>query len=139
MDLLLVRDTFNEHETLGKLFVDGEFLCDVLEDADRKLDEGGTKIKGVTAIPAGTYDVTIDMSTRFKREMPHILDVPGFEGVRIHTGNTDEDTEGCLIVGTRYGHCVTKSRDAFSELWPRLQAAIGAGENVSLTVERGEE
>ena len=80
--------------TTGELYVDGKFVCYTLEDAIRK-----EKIKGVTAIPAGTYDVIINMSTRFKRLMPLLLNVPDFEGVRIHPGNTAEDTEGCIRVG----------------------------------------
>ena len=92
--------------TIGKLYIDGEYFCDTLEDKDRGLTDGMTvseiskiKIKKETAIPTGTYKVTITYSNRFKKNMPLINNVKGFEGIRIHSGNTDKDTEGCILVG----------------------------------------
>lgn len=80
--------------TIGKLYVDGRYFADTLEDAVREV-----KIPGKTAIPAGTYAVVYNMSKRFKKMMPLLLNVPGFEGVRIHAGNTAGDTDGCILVG----------------------------------------
>ena len=92
-----VRRTFKGPEyTIGKLYIDGHYLCDTLEDTVRP---AGTKIAGKTAIPAGTYKVKKTMSPRFKKILPEILNVPGFTGVRIHAGNLPKDTDGCLLLG----------------------------------------
>lgn len=91
-----VKRTFKGTEyTIGKLYIDGHYLCDTLEDTVRN----GVKIAGKTAIPAGTYKVKKTMSPRFKKVLPEILNVPGFTGVRIHAGNTAIDTDGCLLLG----------------------------------------
>ena len=91
-----VKRTFKGSEyTIGKLYIDGHYLCDTLEDTVRN----GVKIAGKTAIPAGTYKVKKTMSPRFKKVLPEILNVPGFTGVRIHAGNTAIDTDGCLLLG----------------------------------------
>lgn len=92
-----VKRTFKGQKyTIGKLYIDGHYLCDTLEDTVRP---AGTKIAGKTAIPAGTYKVKKTMSPRFKKVLPEILNVPGFSGVRIHAGNTAADTDGCLLLG----------------------------------------
>ena len=92
-----VRRTFKGPDyTIGKLYIDGHYLCDTLEDTVRP---AGTKIAGKTAIPAGTYKVKKTMSPRFKKILPEILNVPGFTGVRSHSGNTAADTDGCLLLG----------------------------------------
>lgn len=92
-----VRRTFKGPEyTIGKLYIDGHYLCDTLEDTVRP---AGVKIAGKTAIPAGTYRVKKTMSPRFKKILPEILNVPGFTGVRIHAGNLPKDTDGCLLLG----------------------------------------
>lgn len=92
-----VRRTFKGPEyTIGKLYIDGHYLCDTLEDTVRP---AGTKIAGKTAIPAGTYRVRKTMSPRFKKVLPEIMNVPGFSGVRIHSGSRPEDTAGCLLLG----------------------------------------
>ena len=92
-----VRRTFKGPEyTIGKLYIDGHYLCDTLEDTVRP---AGTKIAGKTAIPAGTYKVKKTMSPRFKKILPEILNVPGFTGVRIHAGNLPKDTDECLLLG----------------------------------------
>ncbi len=80
--------------TIGKLYVNGKYFCDTLEDAVRE-----TKIAGITAIPAGRYQIENSMSPRFKRRLPMLYNVPDFTGIRIHRGNTHEDTEGCILVG----------------------------------------
>lgn len=81
--------------TIGHLYIDGAYFCDTLEDTVRT----GAKIAGKTAIPAGTYKVKKTMSPRFKTILPEILNVPNFTGVRIHSGNTAKDTDGCLLLG----------------------------------------
>lgn len=105
MKLQLVREFFTPTETLGRLYIDGKFFCFTLEDKDRGLrsshaltDIINRKVKGQTAIPTGKYKVSVTMSNRFKRPMPLIHDVPGFEGVRLHGGNTHHNTEGCPLV-----------------------------------------
>ena len=88
--------------TIGGLYFDDSLEYFTLEDKIREVSGQPVeswKIAKVTAIPAGSYNLVIDLSTRFKREMPHILDVPGFSGIRIHAGNTADDTEGCPILG----------------------------------------
>jgi len=99
LKLLLVREIKTAKQTHGRLFkVDEngkrEFLCYTLEDAERPV-----KIKGETAIPTGTYTVIVTMSPRFKKELPLILNVPNFSGVRFHGGNTENDSEGCPLLG----------------------------------------
>ena len=92
---ILVKRIFNGSAyTIGKLFVDGKYFCDTLENAERP-----EKIYGNTAIPKGTYIVALSQSPRFKIVLPLLLDVPGYSGVRIHAGNTAKDTEGCILVG----------------------------------------
>lgn len=93
--LTLVRTEATTDRTLGRLLINGEHFCHVLEDT---LRPRGVKVAGVTAIPAGLYRVTLEKSPKFKRIMPTIKGVPNFEGVRIHGGNRPEDTEGCPLV-----------------------------------------
>ncbi len=106
MELLLIRRYKNDKYTIGHLYVDGDYYCDVLEDTDRGLssdmsEEQIKKIKvyGKTAIPTGRYKVEVTYSPKFKRYLPILLNVKGFTGIRIHSGNTSEDTLGCLLVG----------------------------------------
>lgn len=106
MELTLKRIAKRDTYTIGKLYVDGEYFCDTLEDKDRGLTSDMSlveikkiKVKSKTAIPTGRYKVTMNMSTRFKKIMPQILSVPGFDGIRIHSGNTSADTEGCVLLG----------------------------------------
>ena len=95
----IIRDAFFPTCTLGRLFVDGSLYGYTCEDTDRKLEEGGQKIAGQTAIPRGLYRLTATMSNRFQRLMPLIQGVPGFEGIRIHAGNGASDSSGCPILG----------------------------------------
>lgn len=120
MTIISQRKWATVDSTISEWYIDGKFECYVLEDVVRA---PGVKVDGKTAIPAGTYKVVIDMSTRFGRLMPHILDVPGFTGVRIHCGNTDADTEGCLLLGRVKGaDDVEESKLAFDAFFPKLQA-----------------
>lgn len=133
MNLLLIRQTFTERSTIGELSVDGTFECYVLEDVARPV-----KIKGKTCIPAGRYKIIIAPSNRFKRNLPRLLDVPGFAGILIHPGNKAEDTEGCLLVGqTRSPDFVGQSRAAFGALFPKLQGALKRGQEISIEIRGG--
>lgn len=135
MKLLLVREPSGDKCTHGKLYVNGVFECFTLEDKDRKLESGGEKIYGQTAIPRGTYEVVINFSQRFKRDLPLLLNVAGFSGVRIHAGNTSEDTEGCILVGSSRGdQRVNNSRVAFNKLFDQLDEAYAANEPISLEI-----
>lgn len=102
MHLKLVRYDMTVRRTFGKLYLNEQayaannLFCHTLEDPVRD-----RKVPGLTAIPYGTYRVVLTYSLRFKRQLPLLLNVPGFEGIRIHAGNTEDDTEGCLLVGRR--------------------------------------
>src|SRR4051794_32091313 len=106
MELLLVRSTKTEDSTIGSLQVDGQFQCFTLEDKDRGLTSGmrenaikAVKVYGKTAIPTGRYRVVLSWSNRFEKYMPEVLGVAGYAVIRIHSGNTSVDTEGCILVG----------------------------------------
>ena len=105
MKLLLKRIALRDTYTIGKIYIDGEYFCDTLEDKVRDLNKNGVfdgdekKVYGETAIPYGTYKVILSYSPKFKRILPELLDVPSFTGIRIHRGNTQNDTAGCLLVG----------------------------------------
>ncbi len=132
------REQFLPHCTIGRLFVDGVFECYTLEDAVRETADPVErwKIPGETAIPRGMYPVTLTLSPRFKRVLPLLGGVRGFSGVRIHSGNTAEDTEGCILVGTtRLPAGVGNSRIAFSRLFAKLQAAADKKEPINLIIE----
>lgn len=98
MELLLQRLYLKTEYTIGRLSVDGLYFFDTLEDRVRDL-RSEPKIPGRTAISAGRYEVTVNRSPRFCRDLPRLLDVPGFTGILIHRGNTAADTSGCILVG----------------------------------------
>lgn len=130
MELTLIRDQLKEDCTLGKLFNGKQFLCYTMEDKVRPV-----KIPKMTAIPYGTYDVVITMSARFGKMLPLLLNVPNYEGIRIHPGNTAADTDGCILPGlSRTISAVYESRRAMDMLQPKIQAAIDAGEKVTLEI-----
>lgn len=138
MILMLDRKYKLPTYTIGKLYIDGEYFCDTLEDKDRGLTDDMTvseiskiKIKKETAIPTGTYKVTITYSNRFKKNMPLINDVKGFEGIRIHSGNTDKDTEGCILVGfNKIKGNVINSRDTYNKLF----SILSKSNNITITI-----
>lgn len=140
MDIRVTRNASKDGATIGRMTVDGGWICYTLEDTVREpLTEasivGSWKIPGQTAIPYGTYQVTLAHSQHFGRIMPHLLNVPGYEGVLIHSGNTAADTEGCILVGFTTGNnTVGNSRAAFGELFSQIEEAIKAGQKVWCTV-----
>jgi hypothetical protein len=106
LHFLLDRKWRKDTYTIGRLYVNGEFLCNTIEDVDRKLNQNMSateiqkiKVASETAIPTGTYAMRVSMSPKFKRELVEIVNVPAFSGIRIHRGNTAEDSAGCVIVG----------------------------------------
>ena len=99
LEVVIQRTSFTDTFTLGKMTVDGLHFGFTCEDVDRKLEEGGVKIPGQTAIPRGRYRLAVTFSQRFQKLMPLVEGVPGYTGVRIHGGNTHMNTEGCPLLG----------------------------------------
>ena len=139
--------------TIGKLYIDGEYFCDTLEDKDRGLTDdmtvseiGKIKIKNETAIPTGTYSITLNIvSPRFSvssfykqvcnGKVPRLLNVKGFEGILIHAGNTDKDSAGCLLVGVnKVKGQVINSRETFKELYKLLKDKHDKGEKITIKI-----
>lgn len=130
MKLELVRKTCSDLSTIGKLYIDGACECATLEDRVREV-----KVMGETAIPQGIYPVKITYSPRFKKDLPLLLNVPGFEGIRIHSGNSHKDSEGCILVGQIAGQdIIWQSRAAFDALFKKLKAAQSRGEEITIEV-----
>lgn len=122
MKLTITRDILTPNWTLGVMHVDGLFYGYVVEDYDR-LHHGEAKVKARTAIPAGTYDVRFTWSPKFNRNVPEVMHVPGFQGIRIHAGNDADDTEGCILPGLRRDKTkgtVSHSADAVRWLEDRI-------------------
>ena len=111
-------------------------ICQTLEDPIRPFGEHGEgKVHGSTAIPPGRFRVILSMSTRFKRVMPELVNVPFFAGIRIHPGNTPEDTDGCLLVGSqRIKGSLINSRSAYTRLMTLLENADRTKEKVFITI-----
>lgn len=132
MKLELKRGAAQGTATVGKLYVNGQYFCDTLEDLVRftpgmtmsEMRRIKAQNEGAIAIPAGEYQVIIDKSQRFQKRMPRLLHVPCFEGVRIHSGNTSADTGGCILVGTNSSNGkVLNSRETFNKLMAVLEPA----------------
>lgn len=149
MKLLLKRMAKMEKYTIGKLYIDGEYFADTLEDTDRNLTStmskdkiAKVKVYGKTAIPTGTYVVDMNtVSPKFGKrswaqpyggKVPRLQDVPGYEGVLIHPGNTADDTSGCILVGrNKVKGQVVESQDTFHSLMNILK-----GDNdITITIE----
>lgn len=147
MEILLVRNTFTNDYTEGKLFINGAYVCDVIEDADRGLDSSmsedvilSKKVYGKTAIPTGRYKVTIDWSNKFQKNLIHILDVRGFEGIRCHSGNSAGDSYGCVICGVKKAPgWVGDSRKTYAVLHNMVEGALQRGESVYITIKKATE
>ena len=121
MKLRLDRIYLKPDYTIGKLYIDDVYHSDTLEDTYRDLTDE-TKIPGQTAIPFGTYKVIMSMSKRFGYILPELLEVPQFEGIRIHSGNTALDTHGCILVGlNKFKGQLIMSRIALDSLINRLE------------------
>jgi hypothetical protein len=144
MELTLLRKVRTKNSTIGELLIDNKFFCYTLEDMDRQLVDGNiikwsSRIKkyGATAIPYGRYEVIINFSNRFQQSMPLLLNVPDYLGIRIHAGNTDKNTEGCLLVGfTKSVDFIGNSRSAYKSLFPIIREALKTGK-VNIGIERG--
>lgn len=144
MELTLVRKYFCEEYTIGKLYVDGKYFCDTIEDKVRDLDNEG-KVYGKTAIPYGTYRIAMDVvSPRFANhkqyrhiggKLPRLLDVPHFDGILIHIGTTAEDSSGCILVGQNLAKGkVLNSTITFNNLYTNLLRAKAKGEEIKITI-----
>lgn len=153
MKLKIERKWKKATYTIGRLYVDGVYFCNTLEDKDRSLKQTDNisvirriKVFGETAIPTGTYNVQMNIiSPKYagiswyqrtcRGRMPRLENVPGFEGVLIHPGNTPADTLGCILVGknTVVGQ-VTGSRDTFAALYKKMRSAYEQGEKVTIEI-----
>lgn len=153
MELVVDRKWKKQDYTISNLTIDGKWFCNILEDTDRGLDDSMSiaeirKLKkpSITAIPRGTYEVTLDViSPRFctkpfykqvcNSKLPRLLNVKGFEGILIHAGNTDKDSAGCLLVGlnTVKGK-VTSSQDTFTKLYKALKEGRDRGEKITIKI-----
>ena len=153
MELIVDRKWKKQSYTISNLTIDGKWFSNILEDTDRGLDSSMSldKIKelkkpSITAIPRGTYEITLDVpsvkygsSTFYKQvcngKVPRLLNVKGFEGILIHAGNTDKDTEGCLLVGlNRVKGQVINSRETFRELYKLLKDKHDKGEKITIKI-----
>lgn len=142
MKLTLERKWPKSTYTIGNLYINGQYFCNTLEDVDsgltQDMDENtifDIKVKGQTAIPKGTYTLSWSYSPKFKKYMLAVNNVPGFSGIRIHAGNTDKDTEGCILVGknTKVGQ-LTCSRATLMQLNEIVKAAIHGGQKIELEI-----
>ena len=134
MKLTLKRIAIRPTYTIGKLYIDDVYFCDTIEDTVRdtnkngKFDNGEKKVHSKTAIPYGTYEIKWTYSPRFKKYTPQLMNVPSFEGIRIHAGNTSADTEGCLILGeNKQVGKVLNSRATINKFYPIIKEACSKG------------
>lgn len=132
LQLKLKRIARRPNYTIGRLYADGKYICDTLEDTER---EGMTKIPGKTAIPKGNYKVIVSYSWKFKKEMPLLLKVPNFEGIRIHSGNDETHTEGCILCGeNKVVGKVVNSRVITDKVYKIINEALNQGKEVWIEV-----
>ena len=134
MKLTLKRIALRPTYTIGKLYIDDVYFCDTVEDTVRdlnkngKFDNGEKKVHSKTAIPYGIYEIKWTYSPRFKKYTPQLMNVPSFEGIRIHAGNTSADTEGCLILGkNKQVGKVLNSRATINKFYPIIKNACSNG------------
>lgn len=154
MNIKLKRIAKKSDYTIGKIYIDGVYFCDSIEDKDRGLKQSMTldqikkiKVMHKTAIPTGTYEITLKVkSPKYSKKsyfvnlcnafMPRLLNVPGYEGVLIHTGNTQDDSSGCIVVGqNKVVGKVINSKQTFEKLYPVLKQASDKGEKITITIE----
>lgn len=143
MNIEVIRKFLRPEYTIGRLIIDGVKYCDTLEDVVRDLsdyDHDGElegKIYGQTAIPAGTYPVIVSMSPKFQKRLPEILKVPGFHGIRIHSGANAKHTEGCILVGeNKMKGALTNGPYYVTKLIQMIDEAMDNGEKVTLTIKQ---
>lgn len=130
MNIELKRRYIGEGYTIGSLSIDGQYFCDTLEDAVRQV-----KVYGKTAIPYGRYNIILNVSPRFGRILPRLIDVPQFDGVLIHRGNTAEDTAGCILVGeNKVKGKVINSTPYEIGLVKMMREAIDRGEKITIEI-----
>ena len=142
MKIEVKRTALKDTYTIGKMSIDGVYVADTLEDKVRDLnkdgdldDAGETKVYGETAIPYGTYKVVLSYSNRFKRVLPEILGVKGFEGIRIHSGSASKDTSGCILVGINsIKGGLTNSKMMYNKLFAILNKAYTSGEKITIQI-----
>lgn len=134
MKLTLKRIALRPTYTIGKLYIDDVYFCDTIEDTVRdinkngKFDNGEKKVHSKTAIPYGNYEIKWTYSPRFKKYTPQLMNVPSFEGIRIHAGNTSSDTEGCLILGeNKQVGKVLNSRATINKFYQIIKEACSKG------------
>lgn len=128
--------------TVGHLYIDGQFFCHTLEDMDRELSDDlsedenlSKKIYGVTAIPIGEYKLTIDYSNKYKKYLPHILNVKAFDGIRFHSLNYAKESLGCVGVGNYNGNgMIINSRKTMNAFQPIIQEAIDSKQDVKVRI-----
>ncbi len=143
MEIILLRKTFSDNSTIGELILDDTVLCFTLEDTDRGLscdmppsEIAEKKVYGKTCIPYGRYEVAITFSNRFQKYLPLVMGVPGFDGIRFHSGNTPAHTLGCVLLGDVVGvDYIGKSRIAFSRVFSILKAG-SKKEKIFLTIKK---
>lgn len=143
MKITVQRRFRAETYTIGKMFIDGNYFCDTLEDKDRDInhdgdlnDAGEGKVYSETAIPYGRYKVILNMSPKFGRLLPRLLDVPHFDGILIHRGNTDKDSAGCILVGeNKVVGRVINSTPYEVQLVTLISNAITRGEEIWINIE----
>ena len=137
MELKNERIYKGEDYTIGDLYVNNVWFSNTLEDKVRLLNSYEDKVYGETAIPIGRYKVILSYSNRFKRILPEILNVDFFKGIRIHEGNTKEDTQGCLLVGecknVKEGF-IYNSKNTYKKLFKILQDAVNRNEEIYLSI-----
>lgn len=142
MELFLKREIFTDVSTIGSLSINGQFECYILEDKDRGLNSTmplfeieKMKVYGKTCIPYGRYEVDWTLSNRFKVYMPILLKVPGYEGIRIHKGNTEIDSLGCLLPGRKKANnMISESTFATNQLYNKIQTAKSRREKIFITI-----
>ena len=139
MEIKLIRESFCDTFTEGKLLINDVFECYTVEDTDRKMEDDLTvKVNGKTAIPKGTYEIVLSMSNRFQKILPEVLNVPGFAGIMIHSGNSSADTEGCIILGSTNDRndddWVGGSKIALTQFMAKLKTAKENNEKVYIEI-----
>ena len=154
MNLKLRRRFKGPNYTIGSFYINDEYFCDTIEDTDRGLDDNmseaiikGKKIYGKTAIPTGTYKITLNVispkysdfnkykwAKQCEGRIPRLINVKGFDGVLIHVGNTEQDSLGCIIVGeNKVKGKVINSTNTFTKLYSKLKECVNK-EDITLTI-----